>query len=208
LFSFKSLENLLNLKLESAKFLNAAIFDDLPNLKYLELCECSSLNEINVKLPPSLTHLHFTSNEYNKRTDVLKFDARLLSNLPNLSWLKISKIIHYAGKQKPESVTENDSITNDESLLLALPSLTRLKIYSNTIPCKCWSQLTSLTHLYLHEKAEYDVDAFKALVNLKMLRLRFYSIKELPAHIFVNQKQLETLILCDNKLEELNCDNV
>jgi Leucine-rich repeat (LRR) protein len=204
LHSFKGHENLIKLKLKKSEFLNAAVFDSLPNLIYLELDVCSRLNEINVKLPPSLTHLHLICYK-RKYADDIKFDARFLSNLPKLNWLKISEIPYY-GNQKTESVTENDdSITNDESLCWDLPSLTTLKIYSNSIPFKCWSQLTSLTHLYLKEEADY-ADGFKALVNLKTLSLRSYSIKELPADIFVNQKQLESLILCENKLEELNCE--
>jgi hypothetical protein len=197
--SFKGHENLENLKLNNVKIFNATLFDSLPNLHNLELGECSSLLWINVKLPPSLTHLYLSSDEC-KHADDLKFDARLLSNLPKLTWLKIST------RQISNSLTSNVDLTkNDESLCWDLPSLTKLKIDSNKISSKCWSQLTSLTHLYLQKEAEF-FNGFKALVNLKKLRLRFYSFKELSADIFVNQKQLETLILCGNKLEKLNCD--
>jgi Leucine-rich repeat (LRR) protein len=84
---------------------------------------------------------------------------------------------------------------------VGLESLCKLEIGNMYIPWQYLKHLTNLTDFKcVHWEGKRDFDAFKPLVNLKTLNLSKCHLDELPANIFVNQKQLETLILQEDSM--------
>jgi Leucine-rich repeat (LRR) protein len=230
----QSLDSLEFLKLSKFSFESATVFDNVTNLHTLELALCSNpapnsnlldtltnleqltlnnknLSDFKVKIPQNLKYLYLKCQLVKDEIGV-----EILDNLPNLISLRIEAMKY-----------SNDS-NFGESFLCGVPNLRKLEIANIPILLKCFSHLTNLTELlcsnlnlngYDNCEVDYDDDndednhgdgvdfeALKSLVNLKALHLTNCDIRELPANIFVNQKQLETLYLNSNWICDLNCE--
>ncbi|MBI3258300.1 MAG: leucine-rich repeat protein [Ignavibacteriae bacterium] len=169
----------------------AHIDGNLTKLKQLTI-EIEHEQSCDFIIPPNVKHLYLNFYQFTHYTLGVQWSNGDSSNLISL---RIDN--RCSGFNYFDIINVN--------IFEGLGSLCRLEIGKTEIPWRSFKHLTSLTHFKcVNWEGMPDYDAFKSLVNLKTLYLNRCHLKELPANIFVHQKQLETLILEDNWLNDLN----
>jgi Leucine-rich repeat (LRR) protein len=203
---FDNLPNLLNLELYlcSNQTSNKRLLDNLTKLEHLTIDCQNKQPAIDLIIPPNVKHLIFIFYQFTEKEAIALFSSVNLANIISLridcSLARFISIFDYD--------YEYYELQQMINVFASLGSLcTRLEIGKTHIPWISFIHLTNLTVFKCVDwRGKPDFDAFKPLVNLKTLDLSKCDLDKLPANIFVNQKQLETLILEGNCLEDLNCE--
>ena len=214
--AFKGLVNIekISVKQIVLEEIEGGLFEDLPNLKYLNL-SYNKLKKIDSNAFEGLEQLEELYLYLNELTVI---NVKLFASLSNLKVLVLDnnklKTIEpnaFNSLHKLERLTlDNTELEEiDVRLFESLSSLKELTLHNNKlnrIDLNTFKNLTKLEILRLdnNEIENIDEKAFENLINLKKLELNNNKLRGIHSNTFKNLAELEILRLDYNEIEELN----
>lgn len=192
LYDLLNRRSLTKLKFYSLEVLDVDFFDNLEDLKFLDLSR-NSLLDIPKGLFDKMKSLKILNLSMN---NIVGLDGQIFRNLSNLTHLSLSS---------------NEIASFPEEVFSELINLQALSLYRNNLselPEGIFRHLVNLKFLDVsfNEIEKLPKYLTSKLVNLLKFEFRNNLIDEIPSYFFSNNPKLEIIDLSGNKLDLLSYD--